>query len=166
MQTTTFQPFEDRSSRDIRNILSSSLAEAIEQKSPKCFEEIVNSLLTKHSEKHYTDYILTRSSAYQKALSLITSGPAIPLWQGLVLWDMKLFFEVHEVLEHAWYTAQGAEKRLLQAVIRAAGVYIKLEYGYIDQAKKISQKAIPVLEVEKKILTPYCDPSILIDSLK
>ena len=57
---------------------------------------------------------------------------------AVILWDLDLFFEVHEILEPPWIKAQGDRKLLLQALIRAAGVYINLELGYTDRAAKIS----------------------------
>jgi hypothetical protein len=93
-------------------------------------------------------------------------GPDDVLWQALVLWDQKLFFEVHEVLEHAWHQAAGDEKKILQAMIRAAGVYIKLEYGYAEAARKMAGRALPVLMQQRVFLTRYFDPTRLISALK
>lgn len=76
------------------------------------------------------------------------------------------FFEVHEILEHAWLASAGDEKMLLQAMIRAAGVYIKLEHGYDAAAAKISAKAFPVLEKNRKRLAAYIDPEILLTALR
>jgi len=64
---------------------------------------------------------------------------------AVLLWDLELFFEVHEILEPEWIMASGDHKLLLQALIRAAGVYINLELKYRDRASKISTKALPVL---------------------
>ncbi len=84
--------------------------------------------------------------ATQQALEIIRGGITDPIQQAVVLWNLGLFFEVHEVLEHVWYTAEGKMKATLQALIRAAGVYIKREYGFNDSADRIAAKAIPVLE--------------------
>ena len=72
--------------------------------------------------------------------------------RGCCLWDLGLHFEVHEILEHAWHRAQGEEKLLLQAMIRAAGVYIKGDYGYFEAAAKLAARALPVLEAHKQRL--------------
>jgi hypothetical protein len=73
---------------------------------------------------------------------------------------------MHEVLEHAWYHAQGSRKAVLQAMIRAAGVYVKLEYGYTRQAAKIAMKALNVLEGNTVLLREYFAPEELLQALK
>ena len=83
----------------------------------------------------------------------------------MILWDLGLLFEVHEVLEHAWYTAEGRMKLTMQALIRAAGVYIKREYGYNEAAARIAAKAIPVLEKNRALLEKYFKPEKLIAAL-
>ena len=45
------------------------------------------------------------------------------------LWNERLFFEVHEVLEAAWKTAAGAERQGLQGVIQIAVAYHHLAHG-------------------------------------
>ncbi len=83
-----------------------------------------------------------------------------------MLWDLALFFEVHEILEPAWMETAGDRKRLLQALIRAAGVYINLELGYCQRAEKIASKALPVLEELGDSLTSVMDIDTLIEALQ
>jgi hypothetical protein len=45
------------------------------------------------------------------------------------LWDERLFFEVHEVLEAVWKTATGAERQALQGVIQVAVAFHHLAHG-------------------------------------
>ena len=45
------------------------------------------------------------------------------------LWNERLFFEVHEVLEAAWTRAEGAERQALQGVIQIAVAYHHLAHG-------------------------------------
>jgi hypothetical protein len=73
---------------------------------------------------------------------------------------------VHEVLEPVWLKAAGEEKLFYQAMIRAAGVYIKLEYGYAEPAARIAAKAIPVLERNRARLRRYTEPDHLINALR
>jgi hypothetical protein len=73
---------------------------------------------------------------------------------------------MHEVLEHAWYHAEGNRKTVLQAMIRAGGVYVKLEYGYARQAAKIAAKALSVLESNTALLGEYFAPGELLQALK
>ncbi len=76
-----------------------------------------------------------------------------------------MHFEVHEVLEPLWLHAQGEEKVLLQALIRAVGAYIKFEAGYPDVAARIAAKALPVLKHNRHMLERYIDADIFIASL-
>ncbi len=165
-EVTAFDPFNDRKSRDIRNTLSSSLVECLEKNSIAPAAEAAEKFLNPELEDHYRLYIKERLSRFGKAVTTISRGSEDPFWRGLVLWDLELFFEMHEVLEHAWYTAEGDKKMLLQALIRAAGMYIKLEHGFIPQAKKMAGKAVVVLEEQRDFLAEYFQPDLLIDALK
>lgn len=77
-----------------------------------------------------------------------------------------IFFEAHELLEQAWRAASGDEKRILQALIRAASVYIKLEYGYDGAARKMAGRALPVLEGHTTFLARYFQPEKLLRALR
>jgi len=160
-----FEPFQDRPSRDIRNTLSEALALAITSGRPEPVERVAAQLLVDHPADRYRDYIVERLARYRRALAAIGRGITDPIRQSLVLWNEQLFFEVHEVLEHAWLQADGRRKLLLQALIRAAGVYIKLEYGYDRQAAKMAAKAREVLASSGDLLADYFDPAKLVAAL-
>jgi hypothetical protein len=164
--THQFNPFADRLSRDIRNALSSSLVECLQTGSISSAQVVADRFLAENHEEIYVSYINERLQQYTKAIETISGGSDDPFWRSLVLWDLKLFFEMHEVLEHAWYHATGDTKLIMQALIRAAGVYIKLECGLTPQARKIAQKSINVLEDHRKFLSNYFSPEILIEALK
>jgi hypothetical protein len=161
-----FEPFQDRLSRDIRNSLSRALSLALTEGNPTPFETAAASLLDRDLNRCYKDYIESRLNRYRLAFARIQRGDRDPFRQGLVLWDLQLFFEMHEVLEHAWYHAQGSRKAVLQAMIRAAGVYVKLEYGYTRQAAKIAAKSLSVLESNTALLREYFAPEELLQALK
>jgi len=161
-----FNPFEDRLSRDIRNDLSEGLAKAIETGNVSVLATTLAGYRQQALADWYRDYIEDRSNRYQKALDLISRGITDPIHQGLVLWNLGLFFEVHEVLEHVWYSAQGRMKLTLQALIRAAGVYIKREYGFNEPADRIAAKAVAVLEANSDILQKYFPPAQLTEALQ
>ncbi len=166
MSEDLFNPFLDRLSRDLRNDLSEGLAEAILSGTTDQLSDIIDSYRRQPLAECYRTYLEDRYSRYEKALKAIQTGITDPIHRGLILWDLGLFFEVHEVLEHTWYTAEGAMKRTLQALIRAAGVYIKREYGFDDSAVRIAEKALPVLEENRALLAGYCDPDLLIRALQ
>jgi len=166
MKNTLFNPFEDRQSRDLRNSLSEGFAEAVETGNSDKLTGIVASYRQQRLAKYYLDYLENRYSRYLQALEAIQGKISDPIQQAIVLWNLELFFEVHEVLERAWYSATGDTKAILQALIRAAGVYIKLEYGFNESAARIAAKAIPVLEANGHILEKYFKVKKLISALK
>lgn len=162
-----FNPFEDRLSRDIRNLLSGSFAEAVESGQSEKLQEVIDAYRQQPLDDCYRSYIEDREQRYQKALQHINEDMAdAPILQAMVLWNLGLFFEVHEVLEHVWYTAEGEMKATLQALIRAAGAYIKLEYRFSGPAGRLAAKAIPVLEDNRELLKPYFQVEQLISGLK
>jgi hypothetical protein len=161
-----FDPFRDRLSRDIRNDLSESLLTCRTQLRLTAAREVADRYLANHLEPCYVDYIKNRLDRYARFLALVAKGPADVVWQGFVLWDLGLFFEVHEILEQAWMHAFGDEKTFLQALIRAAGVYIKREYGFFDGAAKMAAKAVPVLAANAHRLAVHIDPEQLLAALR
>jgi hypothetical protein len=166
MNTQGFQPFEDRLSRDIRNELSEGLAIAIETGKHDTLEATKDKYRQQPLAEHYRAYLEDRCHRYDQALAAIAANSVTdPIQRGCILWNLDLFFEVHEVLEHAWYSASGPMKLTLQALVRSAGVYIKREYGYFDSATRIAGKAVAVLTENKALLMDYFDPQILIEAL-
>lgn len=165
MTTATFEPFTDRLSRDIRNKLSVSLIQVIRQRTLASAHQVASNYLRHHPEPTYASYINARLNKYDEVLSML--GPEVddPLCIACILWDKQLFFEVHEVLEPVWLKAEGEEKLLLQALIRAAAVYMKLEYGYTEPATRMARKALPVLERNREWLARYTNPDELINGL-
>lgn len=165
MNTDLFNPFEDRLSRDIRNELSEGLATAVETGNSDKLAATMEKYRQQSLAECYRTYLEDRFSRYAKALAALSPDITEPIHRGLILWDLGLHFEVHEVLEHAWYSAEGAMKLTLQALVRAAGVYIKREYGFHDSAARIAEKAVPVLAENRALLIGYFDPDKLINAL-
>lgn len=165
-QPTAFNPFTDRLSRDIRNELSTSLLSCLEEGSIKSADAVAQQFLASNPPQLYNDYIHDRLDRYRKAVAAIAGKVEDPFLRGFILWDLGLFFEMHEILEHAWYHATGDTKLLLQALIRAAGFYIKMECGLAPQAQKIAAKALPVLEQQHATLASYFPPDLLLDALR
>lgn len=154
-------------SRDIRNALSESISRVIGKRDMTPARMVAERYLKRDLAPCYRDYITDRMGRYAAALEIITAnGLAEPFAIGLVLWDLQLFFEVHEVLEHAWLKARGAEKLILQAMIRAAGFYIKREYGYDDAAAKMAARAVTALEENRAAVPAGFDLELLLDKLR
>ncbi len=165
MEPRQFNPFEDRLSRDIRNDLSETIIEVLEECSLDAATAVASQYRCQNLESFYTDYIDQRLDRYGQALAALKPDDSL-FRQAAVLWDLRLFFEVHEILEPAWIKADGDEKRLLQALIRSAGVYINLELGYRQRAAKIAAKTLPVLKELHAELAPLIKADNLIASLE
>ncbi len=142
---STFNPFEDRLSRDIRNDLSESLIEVLSSRSLLPAERAAAKYTATDLAPIHRDYIQNRLKRYGEALTKLSTADDNLLKLAGLLWDLELYFEVHEILEPEWIKASGDTKLLLQALIRSAGVYINLECGYKNRAAKIAAKTIPVL---------------------
>ena len=166
MNPRPFDPFRDRLSRDIRNDLSASLLLCLREHRLQPAREVAARFFAGHPGPEQAAYLTDRLQRYERFLNQIAQGPEDVVWRGLVLWDLGLHFEVHEILEHAWLRAQEPEKSFLQALIRAAGVYIKGEYGFSEGAGKLAAKALPVLEAQRDRLAAYTDPERLLIALR
>lgn len=166
MNPHPFDPFRDRLSRDIRNDLSESLMLCLRQQDLTPARQVADRFLPLDPGPEQVTYIHARLERYARFLEQVATGPDDVLWQGLLLWDLGLHFEVHEILEHAWLRAQGTEKTFLQAMIRAAGVYIKGEFGFVEGAAKLAAKALPILAANRERLAAYCDPDRLLTALR
>lgn len=166
MKNCNFDPFQDRLSRDIRNGLSASFHGAILHGDISPVYKTAEAYLEQKPSPCYTEYIRNRLQKYEQFFTARERFGDDLFRQALVLWDMQLFFEVHEVLENEWLRAEGEKKLVLQAMIRAAGSYMKLESGYDEAALKIAGRAIPVLEDHKEYLAQYFNPEKLLRCLR
>jgi hypothetical protein len=166
MTTPVFEPFQDRLSRDIRNELSAALPLALARNDLAPVQAVAEAYLQQNLATPYVAYIEARLVGYAKALAIISRTAAEDaLAKALVFWDLGLFFEVHEILELAWRGAHGAEKEILQALIRAAGFYIKGEYGYFAAGTKMAGRAVTALEKNRQACTGF-DVDTLLRSLR
>ncbi len=166
MNIQYFDPFRNRLCRDIRNDLSEALPQCLAEGRLDRVYIIAEHYLNQLPGAICTAYIKARLKGYAEVLECMQAGPKDVLWQGFVLWDAGLLFEVHEILEHAWLRSQGPEKLLFQALIRAAGVFLKRECGFAEAAAKMAGKALPVLEAQRDRLAEYIDPERLISALQ
>ncbi|HKJ66047.1 MAG TPA: DUF309 domain-containing protein, partial [Desulfopila sp.] len=119
LQSGRFQPFADRLSRDIRNHLSKAFALSLAEGSQTPFRKVAKEYLACTLEPCYHDYVNNRLKRYSRVFNHMQTLQADTLRLALMLWDEKLFFEVHEVLEPVWLQAEGSTKLFLQAMIRA-----------------------------------------------
>jgi hypothetical protein len=144
---SSFDPFNDRIARDIRNELSVSFVKSLEEGSFYCVRSKAQSLVSVSQVEQHKKYIADRLKSYEDAFYEIRdAGIKDPVTRALVLWDSGLFFEVHELLEKEWLRAKGERKKALQGLIRAAGMYIHLEQGNLVGAQKMAEKAADALD--------------------
>ncbi len=145
---TKFDPFNDRLARDIRNSLSSALAESLPEL--RRVKEVSTALLADtRLLPHHQAYIKERLQRYQAVQATVTAHQASSIvCKALAMWDEQLFFEVHECLEGEWYPAPpGDRKKALQALICAAGTFVHLEQGNSIGATKMAARARSGLQV-------------------
>ncbi|MGV1100624.1 DUF309 domain-containing protein [Thiovibrio sp. JS02] len=167
MEPCQFEPFQDRLSRDIRNALSETIAPVLAENDLAPALAVARRYLAMDLPPCYGDYIRDRLTRYAQALEIIRqNGHGDAFTEAMVLWDLGLFFEVHEVLEEAWNEARGEEKKILQALIRAAGFYIKLEYGYEEAAAKMAARAVAALEKNRQAVPAGINLELLLEKLK
>ena len=142
-----FDPFSDRRSRDIRNQLSESFVRSINVMDSTHFDRTARDIVADHPAKIYHDYIVDRLKIYQHAYDQIQSGGFTDARQQVpILWNIGLFFEVHELLEDLWQPAKGDLKKALKGLIQAAGVYVHLQQGNQKAAKGLAKRALSHLE--------------------
>lgn len=144
-----FNPFEDRTDRDVRNLLGSAFICALHKGDQTPVAQAVSDLGQKKLPGPAQTYIKARYDRYAAVLAQMSSNP---LWGADIyataglLWDEALFFECHEWLEQNYRTVQGQEKKILQAMIRTAGTFELLAYNRKKAAVSVAAKALAVLE--------------------
>jgi len=163
-----FDPFESRLCRDIRNELSKSLMKAICNGDIGSSYTVAEKYMSEGIEPFIKSYIDNRIMRYKAIFSQIQTANIQnheTYIIAILLWDQELFFEVHEWLEKKWRNSQGAEKVILQTLIRAAGTYMHLECGRDMGAKKMASKAVDTL-IQYKESIPVFSVELLISKLK
>jgi hypothetical protein len=96
-------PYSDRLSRDIRNSLSSALVQALAENVDDCLSAAANEWLAKATAPVYQTFIKDRLTLYRQSLDEIRAHRlSDPRYQAICLWNLGLFFEMHELLEPLW----------------------------------------------------------------
>ena len=144
-----FNPFENRTDRDVRNLLGSAFICALHKGNQTPVAQAVADLDLRKLSGPAQDYIKARYDRYAAVLAQMWSSP---LWgadiyaTASLLWDESLFFECHEWLEQDYRAVQGQKKTILQAMIRTAGTFELLAYDRKKAAVSVASKALAVLE--------------------
>ncbi len=149
MMKILFNPFEDRTDRDVRNLLGSAFICALHKGDQTPVAQAVSDLGRKKLPDPTQSYIKARYERYTAVLAQMSSNPLLDTdiyaTAGL-LWDESLFFECHEWLEQNYRAVRGQEKKVLQAMIRTAGTFELLAYNRKKAAVSVAAKALSVLE--------------------
>jgi hypothetical protein len=136
----TFDPFNDRPSRTVRNTLSKMLEGCLGRR--EIFHEQPTDLLHRFPQPPYAAYIRDRIARYRAATTRMRSAIDSPMIQAAILYRHGLYFEAHEVLEPHWLAAAGEEREGLKGLIQAIGVFVHREAGHSAAAQKLARKAI------------------------
>jgi len=151
-----FDPFSSRRARDIRNSLARSFLQALEKKDPAVYREKADEYLAQNLEQPFQVYVTGRREEYEAVLDrIIRKGAGGKMQQAEVLWDHGLYFEMHELLEEVWATAEGDRRKGLQGLIRAAGMKIHAENNNLKAAASMGQKALTDLELYGNSLSDF-----------
>lgn len=137
-----FDPFGDRTARDIRNTLSSALIAELSGAEPQALDALSRQWLSQVSAPVHRDYILCRQALYRRIVERASAAHiADPRQQAVLLWNAGLFFELHELLETIWREVAPLERTALKGLIQAAAVYVHLGRGKSDAAGRLAVKA-------------------------
>lgn len=147
METATFDPFNDRLSRTIRNKLSVAFIESLTLMDPAPYRLLAREFLDDGSPPPHLAYVRDRLRRYDSAFEQISRQKMSGAFdQALVLWNQGLFFEVHERLELVFHEAKGAERKAYQGLIKAAGAYIHFARGADASGRKLAVGASALLK--------------------
>jgi len=162
-----FDPFNDRLSRDIRNTLSEAFVDALARKEPFKYQVVAEKWLIGKPAAGYLNYIQDRLHRYDLVLEkIIASRLDDALLQSLVMWNNGLFFEFHDQLEHIWQKTTGDEHQALKGLIKAAGVYIHMEYNRQEAVKSLSIKSLNLIRRYSHCLAFITNLNVLIKRLE
>ena len=163
-----FDPFHNRQCRNIRNALSESFIDAVQQKTLAPVRDQIESFKSKSAAPFMIRYMDDRLRRYQTVIRAVVSRP-IPITDihriACRMWNQSLFFEFHEWLEQSWHSSSGDEKCLLQALIRSAGAFLLLESGRTNGARKLAAKALAGLKPLQSQVPNVYDVQGLIENL-
>ena len=162
-----FNPFADRTARDIRNTLSEALAAALATGDPAEYLAAARRWRSKNLSPHHIRYIDIRLQRYDLVFNTIRADRIDdPLHQAVVIWNQGLFFEVHDHLEAIWQRASGDERQALKGLIKAAGVYVHLEQHRLTAARSLAMKAYDLLRQYPHCLAFIANYETLLGKLK
>ncbi len=164
--TDFFDPFSDRTARNIRNSLSTALVAELTGSGTQTVDEVVRDWLKQDIATVYSNYLRNRQPRYAQAITEIERMQIQdPRLQAVVLWNAGLFFEVHELLETMWLGATGIERTALKGFIQAAGVYVHCRRGNMAAGQGLASRARVHLKTASQALDFIANLDELLESL-
>ena len=162
-----FDPFTDRTARDIRNSLSEAFVAALAAKEPEQYLNVSQNWQEQNLSARHSEYIADRLLRYDHVFDAVRAGGIEdPLQRALVIWNQRLFFEFHDHLEMIWKSATGDQRQALKGLIKAAGVYIHLEQHHRQAAKSLAMKSYQLLRQYVHCLAFIANYETLLDKLE
>ena len=162
-----FDPFTDRTARDIRNSLSEAFVEAIAIENPHEYLKIAQQWRKQNLSSLHADYIDDRLLRYENVLNAIQAGEITdPLQQAVAIWNEGLYFEFHDHLERIWQQTAGDEHEALKGLIKAAGAYIHMESNRQQAAERLSTKSVNLIRRYSHCLKFITNLNVLTESIK
>ena len=162
-----FDPFADRTARDIRNTLSEAFAAGLAAMNPGAYLKVARKWRSQRLSAPHDNYIDNRLKRYDFVVNTLRENQIDdPLQQAVVIWNQRLFFEFHDHLETLWHAATGDQRQMLKGLIKAAGVYVHLEQDHEQAAKSLALKSFDLLRQNRHCLTFIANSETLLDKLK
>jgi hypothetical protein len=163
----TFDPFNDRLSRDIRNSLTEAFVTSLKQKDSRHYKNLSRQWLAKEPGLLYNEYIENRLQCYDLVFDYIRQSHVDDdRLQALILWNQRLFFEVHDLLEDIWHKTEGDEYQAIKGLIQAAGVYVHMESNHREAVKRLAAKSVVLIRNYAHRLGFISNLSALINALE
>lgn len=143
-----FDPFENRACRDVRNHMGHDMATAIISQQPQMFKNSVKNILDQDISKEIEAYVLHLDACFDKALNTLQALSTEEQNfknQFVILWNLGLFFECHELAEEKWGNAPLRDKKGYQGLVLAAVAYEQKKYHRDVPALSVGEKAAKLL---------------------
>ena len=162
----TFNPYSNRLARDIRNSLSTALVKELTGSADGVLAAVAEGWLVRTADPISQTYIEDRLALYRRAIGEIRASHILDLrYQAISLWNLGLFFEMHELLETLWLKTREPERSAWKGWIQAAGVYVHLQRGKVDAARNLARRAEMHLRKGRPFLGFISNLDQLIDAL-
>jgi len=164
--SANFDPYEDRTARDVRNRLSVAFVHAVQSGDLEGLLSAAGRICPPETGRVYCAFVNDRMNRYRRAFETIRARQAAaPIHQAVVLWNERLFFEVHEILESVWNDSQRWRKEALRGLIQAAGVYVHRQRGADRASERLADRAAAHLRAHRKDLPEIANVQELIEAL-